>query len=114
MRVMGQHFGVVLLEDTEVIFRVYETTDQEWKLLHYHSSLLPEGQPLKTDNVLEIIGEFLSTEHAQYIEEWKICSRHYPKKIAQDISRALNIPVEAISLHREQELLCKGMFTELW
>jgi len=111
---MNQRFGVVLLEITEIIFRVYETTDHEWKLLHYHSSQLPETQLLKTDNILEIMGNFLATEHAQYIEEWKICGRNYPKKIVQELSRTLNIPIESICLHREQELICKGMFTELW
>ncbi len=74
MRVMIHNYCVVLLEETEIIFRIYETTDHEWKL----------------------------------------CRRHYPKKIIQDLSKTLNIPVEPISLHREQELLCKGMFTELW
>ena len=111
---MQEHFGVILLEDSEVIFRIYETTDHEWRLFHYYSSLLPEGQKLTVEDVLEIIGDFFASEYAQHIEEWKICSRHYPKQLVRDISRAMNIEVEDISLHREQELICKGMFTELW
>jgi len=111
---MEQRYGVILLENTEIIFRVYETTDHEWKLMHYHSTLLPETNQLEVSPVLEAIGEFLTTEPAQQIEDWKICSRNYPKKILQEISHVLTMPVEAISIHREQELICKGMFTELW
>src|SRR5258708_8034164 len=113
MRVMKRH-GVILLDETEIIFRIYETTEHEWKLFHYHSSLLPEKESSKTTAILEIIGDFFATEYAQHIAEWKICSRYYPKNIIQTLSQALAISVEEMSLHREQELLCKGMFTELW
>jgi len=110
---MFRRYGIIFLDDNEIIFRIYETTDNEWKLFHYHSSLLPSQ---KTDEtiVLEIIGNFFASEYAQYIHEWKICSRHYTKKLIQELSKVLAITVEEISLHREQELICKGMFTELW
>jgi len=111
---MKGRYGVVLLDDGEVIFRIYEATDHEWKLFHYHSSVLPSTHAIEVSTILEIIGNFFSTEFAQHIAEWKICSRHHPKKLIEEISRTLAIPIEDISLHREQELLCKGMFTELW
>lgn len=110
-------YGIIFLFLTNFdkkTVRIYETTDHEWRLFHYHSSLLPAAQPVEVKNVLEIIGDFLATEYAQHIEEWKICSRQYSKKFTRDISRALNMTVEDISIHREQELICKGMFTELW
>lgn len=111
---MSRRHGVILIDEKEIVFRIYETTEQEWKLYHYHSSLLPTENPLETSDLLEIIGNFFSTDYAQHIADWKICSRHLPQKLANDISRALTIPIENLSLHREQELLCKGMFTELW
>ncbi len=114
MRGMDRRYGVILLEDTEIIFRIYITTDHEWRLYHYHSSLLPASETLDSTAVLEIIGNFFLTEYAQHIEQWHICSRHQPKKLVRELTRVLAIPVEDISLHREQELLCKGMFTELW
>src|SRR5437762_1060404 len=101
MRCMSRR-GVILLDETEIIFRIYETTDHDWKLFHYYSSLLTSSDRLKLSDVLEIIGDFFATEYAQHIAEWKICSRHHPKKLAQELAYALAINVENISLHREQ------------
>jgi len=109
---MSRHHGIILLDETEIIFRIYETTDYEWKLFHYYSSIIKPTAD--TNDILEIIGNFFTTEYAQHIAEWKICSRLHLKKLLGDLSQALNIPIEDISIHREQELLCKGMFTELW
>ena len=111
---MSLRHGVVLLDDREIIFRIYDTTDREWRLFYYHSAPLPTTRPLEPSDLLEVIGNFFSTEYAQHIAEWKICSRNYPKKLTNDLSRALAIAIENISPHREQELICKGMFTELW
>ena len=104
--------GVILLDEMEIIFRIYETSDHEWKLFHYHSSTLSTS--IEINDILEIIGDFFTSEYAQHIEEWKICSRHHPKKLLNQLAQTLSISIEDITLHREQELLCKGMFTELW
>ncbi len=109
---MNPHYGVILLDEAEIIFRIYEITDHEWKLFHYHSSII--SPPFETSDILEIIGDFFATEYAQHIAEWKICSRHHPKKLLNELSQALALRIEDVSLHREQELICKGMFTELW
>lgn len=105
---------MVLIDQEEILFRIYLTSQTEWKLYHFHSSLLPKDKSLETSDILESIGSFFSSDYAQHIAEWKICTRHLPQSLCQDITRALAIPVENLSLHREQELLCKGMFTELW
>jgi hypothetical protein len=114
MRDMQRRYGIIFLDDTEIIFRIYETSDHEWNLYHYHSSLLPASETPDATAVLEIIGNFFLTEYAQHIADWHMCCRHQPKKLVREIARTLSITVEDISLHREQELLCKGMFTELW
>ena len=110
---MNRRHGVILLDEAEIIFRIYETTDREWKLFHYHSSLL-SSESIEASDILEIIGDFFATDYAQHIAEWKICSRNHPKKLLRELSQALTIRIEDMSLHREQELICKGMFTELW
>lgn len=109
---MIRHHGVILLDESEIIFRIYEITEHEWKLFHYHSSIIKPNDV--TNAILEIIGDFFATEYAQHIAEWKICSRLHQKKVIKELSQALNITIEDITLHREQELICKGMFTELW
>lgn len=111
---MNKHYGVILLEINELIFRIYETTDHEWKLFYYYSSLIPSSPAVDTSTLVEIIGNFFITPYAEHIAEWKMCSRNHPKKIIEELSQAIDIPIEDISLHREQELICKGMFTELW
>ena len=112
---MCRRHGVILLDEKEIMFRIYETTNQEWKLFHYHSSLLPTiSDHVEASDILEIIGNFFATDYAQHIAEWKICSRQFPKKVLTEISRALTLPIENLGPHRKQELLCKGMFTELW
>jgi hypothetical protein len=108
---MRRH-GVILLDETEIIFRIYQTTDHEWQLLHYHSSIIKKT--FDAGDILEIIGNFFATEYAQHILEWKMCSRHHPEKLLRNLSQTLNITIEDLGLHREQELLCKGIFTELW
>lgn len=113
---MRQRHGVILLDDSEIIFRIYETTDAEWKLSHYYSSIIKSSSPqqIQANDILEIIGDFFATEYAQHIAEWKIGSRHLSTTLTHEISRTLDIPIENISKLREQELLCKGIFTELW
>lgn len=108
---MITHFGIILLDETEIIFRIYVTSDTEWSLFHYHNSLL---YSFEANVILDIIGNFFTTEIAQHIAEWKICSRHQQKKVLRKISQLLSMPIEDISLAREQELISKGMFTELW
>lgn len=114
---MRRRHGIVLLDSTEIVFRIYEISEKEWKLIHFHSAklftLTPEGE-IRTADILELIAEFLTTQYAQHIAEWKICSRHLPDAMIKDIEKGVGFKVEAISPQREQELLCKGMFTELW
>jgi hypothetical protein len=114
---MRRRYGIVLLDSTEIIFRIYEADSKEWRLVHYHSSKLftvsPKGEIHATD-ILEIIAEFLTTQYAQHIAEWKICSRHLPTALVADVEKGVGFRVERVTLLREQELLCKGMFTELW
>ena len=109
---MNLHKGVLLLDEEEIIFRIYEITEHEWKLFHYHSAIIKPT--FGTSDILEIIGDFFTTEYAQHIAEWKMCSRLHKKKLLNDLSQAIDITIEDISLHREEELICKGMFTELW
>jgi hypothetical protein len=113
---MAGRQGVILLDNREVIFRIYETSENEWKLYHYYHVSIDDAttKTFEATDILEIIGEFFSTEYAQHIAEWKTCCRYVPIKIVKELSEVLNIKVENISLQREQELLCKGMFTELW
>jgi hypothetical protein len=104
--------GIILLDDSEIIFRIYQITHYEWKLNHYHSAPLTY-QILDVNEILEIIGDFFTAKYVQHVTAWKICSRQYPKKVVTDIAQNLSIDVENLGMIREQELLCKGMLTEI-
>lgn len=114
---MSHRYGIILIDNTEIVFRIYEADDKEWKLVHYHSAKLftitPQGE-IKSADILEVIAEFLTTQYAQHIAEWKICSRNIPAYMVEDVEKGVGFKIEVITPHREQELICKGMFTELW
>lgn len=104
--------GIILLDESEIIFRIYQITHYEWKLSHYHSAPL-SYQILDVNEILEIIQDFFAAKYVQDVAAWKICSRQYPKKVVTDIAQGLSIDVEDLGMIREQELLCQGMLTEI-
>ena len=116
MRYMRGRYGIILLDGTEVIFRIYEISDREWRLFHYHSAIIEPSTEhrIQASDIMEIIGDFFATDYAQHIAEWRIGSRDLSTKLISELAHALDIRIENLSLHREQELLCKGIFTELW
>lgn len=115
---MKQLFGILLLEKTEVTLRVYEANEREWKLLNYQNKPVLNGKNDTTDIIAalytEIIAELLLSHYTQNISEWKVCSRNISQPVIRIISSATGFAIEDLTLLREQELLCKGMFTELW
>lgn len=113
---MKQRFGIILLDTTHLIIRIYEADDTEWKLLHYHDNSFDTKQD-EAKRAIEIstkIADFLTTEPAQHVIEWKTCARQFSQPIIKQVSSITGLPVENLTSLREQELLCKGIFTELW
>lgn len=108
---MRRHYGIILLDNAEIVFRVYVADNYTWKLLHFHSATIYE---LDVSSYKEILIQYFTTEHALHIAEWKVCSRMIPQSIVNQIAKTIGYPIESISPLREQELLCKGMFSELW
>jgi len=114
---MKEKYGVLLLDKAEIIIRIYETNQKEWKLLYYQSMELPPRE-LTTDTqaspIIETIAEFLVSDYAQNVIEWRTCARNISDTVIRDVASSTNFRIENLTLLREQELLCKGMFTELW
>jgi hypothetical protein len=114
---MKQKYGIILLDINEIIIRIYEADDKEWKLLHYHDTHLDkikEKIPIEAGDIARIIADFLTTESAQHVIEWKMCARQLPQAFIHKIATATGLTIENLSPLREQELLSKGIFTELW
>ena len=114
---MRQKYGIILLERNEVVIRIYEADNKEWKLLHYQSKQIKKAIAPSYDEVvpiIEILNEFFSADYAQHVGDWKTCARFLPQPLVQTISSATGLSIENLTPLREQELICKGMFTELW
>jgi hypothetical protein len=108
--------GILLLEKTEIIIRIYEADDRTWRLLYYQSIEIeqPKTDDLDSSIFIEAIAEFLITEQAQIVNEWRASARGFPTSTLQQISVAIGFNFDNLTPLREQELICKGMFTELW
>lgn len=114
---MNQKYGIILLDENEIVIRIYETNETEWKLLHYYDNPLAlnkSGKALAVAVVAEIIADFLTTEPAQHVIEWKTCARRLPPLFVRELASITSLTIEPLTSLREQELLAKGIFTELW
>lgn len=114
---MKRKCGIILLERNEIIIRIYEADGQQWRLLYYQSKQVAYSENHSQDEILAIVealSECFSANYAQSIGEWKTCARFLPQVVIQTISKATGLAFENLTRLREQELLCKGMFTELW
>ena len=117
MRIMKELFGIIFVDGTEVLLRVYKIDDDKWKLLHYDSCDLIDRKlekSITSYNIAEIIANFFTTTYTQEVIEWRICARNITKETAAEIALAIGLKVEFLERIREQELICKGLFTELW
>ncbi|MEK7571494.1 MAG: hypothetical protein AAB553_04405 [Patescibacteria group bacterium] len=110
---MKQKCGIIFLDASEVIVRIYEVTDKEWSLFYFHTTTL-QFKTIRSLHVTEILADFFLTKPAQEVNDWKICTRQLSLALTNEVSLATGMQIERLTPIREQELLCRGMFTELW
>jgi hypothetical protein len=112
--------GIILLEKTEIIIRIYEVNKDAWKLIHYQNfHLMLRNAPVVhqdslANEISTMLADFLTTDKARYVTQWKTGSRTIAQTTLNRVSASLGLEIESLSFIREQELLCKGLFTELW
>lgn len=114
---MIEYFGIIFVDDTEIILRIYSVDNKEWQLIRYTSRDLLDKRREKTINayiIAEEIADLFSTTYATKVIEWKICTRGVSRETAAEIAHATGLKLECLERLREQELLCKGLFTEFW
>lgn len=133
-------FGIILLEKTAIVIRIYEVNKHEWKLIHYQNfNLKPRLTPAVhqaigsevidreaqtesaqarreslAEEINSVLANFLTTDNARYVTQWKTGARGISQTTTNFISSSLGLEIDTITPHREQELLCKGLFAELW
>lgn len=109
--------GAVLIEKNEIIMHIYGVDE------HGHQNLLdskrrayqPEKKTADSDaiTILQTIADFLDEGSSYHIVDWKICARGTSADTLTDIAQATGLKVELLDPRREQELLLRGMTTEL-
>lgn len=113
---MKEFFGIILLDKTEIILRVYQIEDMEWRLFNYFTkTLIPEPTPEKNaESFSYLLHEIMTNSFTEQVTSWRICSRGIEKSILRTVAHEVGMPIEPLTYPREQELISKGMFTELW
>lgn len=114
---MIESFGIIFVDGTEIVLRVYTIEKKQWQLIHYVSHDLLDRKRERTITpytIAEAIADLFSTTYVQKVIEWKICTRGITRETAAEIAHATGLKVEHLERVREQELLCKGLFTEFW
>lgn len=114
---MIEYFGIIFVDDAEIILRIYTVSNKKWQLTHYSSHDLLDRRREKTITpytIAESIADLFSTTYAQKVIEWKICTRGITRETASEIAHATGLKLEHLERIREQELICKGLFTEFW
>ncbi len=107
---MKPRYGVLLVDGKEVIVGIYERNKNEYNLIHYEHTGIKKITPTRVTEVIANIFYSFATEH---VIDWKLAARNTSAKVIDDISSATGFPIENITHIREQELLCKGILTEL-
>jgi len=105
---MKSLYGIILLEKTTVIIRLYEVSKNAWKLIHY------QNVASRPEDISTILATFFTTKEAQFVSQWKTGARGLPQVLLNNVSSSLGLAIDTLTDIREQELLCKGLFTELW
>ena len=114
---MNEYFGIIFVDNTEIVLRIYSIDDNQWQLTHYTSTDLLDKKREKTISaydIAEVIADLFSTTYSHKVIEWKICTRGITRDTAAEIAHATGLKVEHLERIREQELICKGLFSEFW
>ena len=101
-------YGIILLEKTEIVLRIYEVNRSSWKLIRY------ENIKTTPDEIITRLAKYFTTKDAQFVTQWKVGGRGLTQANLNLISSSLGLEIDSLRVIREQELLCKGLFTELW
>lgn len=113
---MTEFLGIILIDNAEIVLRIYKITSTKWQLLHMKKHLLPADTLNKPTDLafIEALTDFLSAPYAQKVIDWRVCARNVQREIIAKIVHDIPLPIEVLESKREQELLCKGLCTEFW
>lgn len=113
---MEGKIGIILLDTTEVVFFTFKQQANSWTIVEkqtYDLTPLNKGESLQASEIVEIIANITFSQIPHHVTQWKMCARDVFEPILEEVIRATSMAAESLTLSREQELLCKGLLTEI-
>lgn len=74
----------------------------------------PEDAISNTEVLSKEFSEIFASSYLQHIAEWKVSARDTENELLATVQTLTGLKIEYLNKIREQELLCKGMFIEMW
>lgn len=106
---MNSRLGVIFLDGSLIIIRIYERSDNEFQLVGDSVFDLFDhgvGQLLEEAKAIEIIGQAIG---AGLGFSWRMYARNIPPRMVRNISVATGHVVKELTPYLEKEFLCLGM-----
>jgi hypothetical protein len=115
MRDMVRRFCIILIDDHQILIRVYELASSSFTLLYYKYYQLPHSSSdeVQGETTTLLIADFFASPYSDHLVDWKIVGRNIQNSLLVEITSLLGSKIEYITPEREQELLCKGVLTEM-
>lgn len=113
---MKEQYGMIWIDRDEVILRIYEKLSDSWKLFHYSDydlATFVHGKLVCSSEIIDVIATILVSSYATHVGDWHIYARGIEEDTLLEVSSSTSIKSELLTLQREQDLLCKGVLTEI-
>ena len=114
---MNLRIGVILLDGTEVVVGIFALSREiKWTKLYYQVRTLAASEAqdqIDYLKILETLAEVLMFGIKLNIKNWKILSRNLEDRIVKQISLLSKLKIRKMDLKEEQELICRGVLSEV-
>lgn len=114
---MSKRIGIILLDNIEVIVAIFTLNRSlKWEKIFYQTRDLTKFESHKQPDylrIVEILAEILLFGLKLDIKNWKVLSRNISDEILKQIAQVTKLKIKKLNLALEQELLCKGVLSEL-
>lgn len=114
---MRKRIGIILLDNTDVIVAIFTLNRSlKWEKIFYQTRDLTKFESEKPPDYLRIVetlAEILLFGLKLDIKNWQVLSRNLSHEILKQISQVTKLKIKNLNLALEQELICRGVLSEL-
>lgn len=114
---MGKRIGIILLDGVEVIVAIFaQSRSLKWEKLFYQvrdSTRFASQKHTDYLEVVETLADILLFGLKLNIKNWRVLSRNISAEILKQISQVTKLKIKTLDLALEQELICRGVISEL-